>query len=192
MKFKAIAEITVGQNITREKETNQKYYTNDDLIADLHAIPIVIIRNGIEDETPDANNHEIRAGDVLYSVVTSTAAIVSPQNDGKRLNQNIAKMTLTTGQLDPRYLCYAINESKDIQKQMAAIGQGTVKRILTPAMLGEITITFPDLATQEKIGEAYFKFNRQQYLANLELELQKKVYFEVLKKIDHKMKRGKR
>ena len=101
-------------------------------------------------------------------------------------------MTLSTGQLDPRYLCYAINESKDIQKQMAAIGQGTVKRILTPAMLGEITITFPDLATQEKIGEAYFKFNRQQYLANLELELQKKVYFEVLKKIDHKMKRGKR
>lgn len=100
MKFKAIAEITVGQNITREKETNQKYYTNDDLIADLHAIPIVIIRNGIEDETPDANNHEIRAGDVLYSVVTSTAAIVSPQNDGKRLNQNIAKMTLSTGQLD--------------------------------------------------------------------------------------------
>ena len=102
MKFKEIAEITVGKNVTREKETNQKYYTNDDLIADLHAIPIVIIRNGIEDETPDANNHEIRAGDVLYSVVTSTAEIVSPQNDGKRLNQNIAKRTLSTGQLDPR------------------------------------------------------------------------------------------
>lgn len=191
MKFKELAEITVGQNVTREKGTNQKYYTNDDLTADLHVIPIVVIRNGIEDETPDTV-HGIRAGDVLYNVVTSTAAIVSPQNEGKRLNQNIAKLTLTTGQIDPRYLCYAINESKDIQKQMAAIGQGTVKRILTPAMLGEITITYPDLATQERIGATYFKVNRRQYLASLELTLQKKVYLEILKKIDHKMKRGKK
>lgn len=191
MKFKEIAEITVGQNVTREKGTNQKYYTNDDLTADLHAIPIVVIQNGIEDEPPDAV-HGIRAGDVLYNVVTSTAAIVSPHNEGKRLNQNIAKLTLTTSQIDPRYLCYAINESKDIQKQMAAIGQGTVKRILTPAMLGEITITYPDLATQERIGDTYFKVNRRQYLASLELTRQKNVYLEILKKIDHKMKRGKK
>jgi len=191
VKFKELAEITVGQNVTREKGTDQKYYTNDDLIADLHAIPIIFIWNGIEDKTPDTV-HGVRAGDVVYNVVTSTAAIVSPQNQGKRLNQNIAKMTLTTGQIDPRYLCYAINESKDIQKQMAAIGQGTVKRILTSAMLGEITITFPDLATQEMIGDAYFKVNRRQYLASLELERQKKVYLEILKKIDYKMKRGKK
>lgn len=191
MKFKELAEITVGQNVTREKGTDQKYYTNDDLIADLHAIPIIFIWNGIEDKTPD-RVHGVRPGDVVYNVVTSTAAIVSPQNQGKRLNQNIAKMTLTTGQIDPRYLCYAINESKDIQKQMAAIGQGTVKRILTSAMLGEITITFPDLATQEMIGDAYFKVNRRQYLASLELERQKKVYLEILKKIDYKMKRGKK
>lgn len=190
MKFKELAEITVGQNVTREKGTNLKYYTNDDLIADLHAIPIVFIRNGIEDKIPDAV-HGVRAGDVVYNVVTSTAAIVSPHNEGKRLNQNIAKMTLTTGQIDPRYLCYAINESKDIQKQMAAIGQGTVKRILTSAMLGEITITYPDLATQKMIGDAYFKVNRRQHLASLELDRQTKVYLDILKKSDHKMKRGK-
>lgn len=186
MKLKNIVGINVGQNVSRIKDKEDKVsriYTNEDLLNDLHEKHIGLVR---KTKIGIARNEKyfIYAGDILYSFISSTAGIVSQENDGKIINQNFARLTLNTKEIDPRYLCYVLNESISVDKQMSILMQGSVVPKMTPAILSEINIEFPELSKQLEIGNSYFDLNRYYYLSKMEIELQKKTHFEILKKLD--------
>lgn len=188
MKLEELAKVSVGRNISRisddEVELNQ-VYTNDDLLADLCVSKTELAHKA----ELSINKYSIVAGELVYSLVSSTAGIVSHQNSGKIINQNFARLTPKSDQIDLKYLCYILNESVEIKRQMAILMQGTVVRKLKPAMLRELQVDFKPLALQSKIGEAYFNFKRYQYLAKRELELQETVYLDALQKLNDE-KRG--
>ncbi|WP_152878409.1 restriction endonuclease subunit S [Carnobacterium divergens] len=184
MKLKKLVELNVGQNVSRMKDQEDlasMMYTNSDLLNDLHENQAIM---PVSSKIQRSEKHSIVAGDVLYSFISSTAGIASQASEGKRFNQNFARLTITSEELDPKYLCYVLNESSKVTKQMAILMQGSVVPKMTPAILRELNIQFPTLKKQSLIGDSYFNLNRQHYLAKLELALQKKVYLELLKKLD--------
>ena len=125
-----------------------------------------------------------KSGEVVFSFVSSKAAIVSDRNKGKIINQNFARLIIEHKQLDHSYLCYALNESHAMKKQMAISMQGSTVRKLTPAILKSLIIKLPSLEKQEKVGKAYLKLKKRQALARKQANLEEMLYLEVLKQID--------
>lgn len=191
MKLDHFIEISVGINVTRLNKpsfTSKSLYTNEDLIHDL-SVGITspdqaqAQSNKMQKDSP---KYLIQEGDILYSFISSTASIASAENVGKVLNQNFAKLTLLTNVITSRYLCYFLNESTEIARQMSVVKQGSNKRRMTPSMLGTIEIKKVPLSKQQKIGDYYFMAKRYLHLTLLETELMQKIHFELLKKMNAK------
>lgn len=83
------------------------------------------------------------AGDVVFSFVSSKAGIVSELNEGKIINQNFAKLIIEHDHMDSSYLCYILNESYSIKKQMVISMQGSAVPKLTPSIFGKLEIELP-------------------------------------------------
>ncbi|QQP70181.1 restriction endonuclease subunit S [Carnobacterium sp. CS13] len=186
MKFEKIVQINVGQNISRFKgkqSDRSGIYTNEDLIGDLQE-GLRNLATKADTSLSQKDKYQLFPGDILYSFVSSKAGIVSNKNTGKLFNQNFAKLTLLSDEIDSKYICYILNESVSIKKQMAILMQGSVVPKLTPAILREIDIKLPNKDTQSVIGTSYFNLNRYQYLTELETDLNRRIYLEMLKKLD--------
>ena len=124
-------------------------------------------------------------GEVVFSFVSSKAGIVSDVSQGKIINQNFAKLIIEHDGLDSSYLCYALNESYSMKKQMAISMQGSTVPKLTPSILKELEIKLPTLEKQRTIGKAYFFLRKQQALAKQQAKLEEQLYLEMLRKLDH-------
>lgn len=186
MKFEKVVQINVGQNISRFKGKQSErsgIYTNEDLIGDLQE-GLRNLATKADTSLSQKDKYQLFPGDILYSFVSSKAGIVSNKNTGKLFNQNFAKLTLLSDEIDSKYICYVLNESVSIKKQMAILMQGSVVPKLTPAILREINIKLPNKDTQSVIGTIYFNLNRYQYLTELETDLNRRMYLEMLKKLD--------
>lgn len=187
MKLEQLAEISVGVNVTRIKQTayeSRLLYSNDDLLNDLS---MGIRTKEIEQISADTRNTEkfiISEGDILYSFVSSKVAIASKESEGKVLNQNFAKLDLKFIEINPRYLCYSLNESKCVEKQMGVLMQGSVAPKMTPAILRQVEIEILPKKQQQRIGDYYFYVLRKKSLVLQELELQQKVYYEILERMN--------
>lgn len=185
MKLEELTQVSVGRNVSRISDNEVKLnqvYTNDDLLADL-CVPIGKLKHTDRNRIP-INKYSVVAGELVYSLVSSTAGIVSQQNSGKIINQNFARISPLSDQINLRYLCYILNESIEVKRQMAILMQGTVVRKLKPSMLRELQVEFKPFELQEKIGEAYFNFKRYQYLTERESELQGMIYLDALQKLN--------
>lgn len=86
--------------------------------------------------------------------------------------------------MDPRYLCYLLNESDAIKKQMAVSMQGSTVRKLTPAILKALDVDLPSMETQRKIGKAYLTIKKRTALARQQTELEQVLYLAVVKQYD--------
>ncbi|MDM5335739.1 restriction endonuclease subunit S [Fictibacillus enclensis] len=187
MKLEDVVTVKIGRNLSRGIEKNDLTliaYSYEDLIHDLDGL-------FLESKTR-INNHENQndgylssAGEVVFSFVSSKSGIVSDLNQGKILNQNFAKLIIEHDELDSSYLCYALNESYSIKKQMAISMQGSTIPKLSPAILKELEIKLPTIDKQKTIGKAYLYLRKQQALAKKQAELEKHLYLEILKKLDH-------
>jgi len=186
MKLEDIVAVKVGKNISRvneEQELALETYTYENLIDDLDGLSLnPNASNG--DDSREQDNHLSKPGEVVFSFVSSKAAIVSDRNKRKIINQNFARLIIEHEQLDHRYLCYVLNESHAMKKQMAISMQGSTVRKLTPAILKSLTMKLPSLEKQERIGKAYLKLKKRQALARKQAELEEMLYLEVLKQID--------
>ncbi|ART74852.1 restriction endonuclease subunit S [Sutcliffiella horikoshii] len=185
MKLEEIVTVKIGRNLSRGTEKNNLSlvaYSYEDLIHDLEGLFLKSKAGSHEDQR---DGYLSRAGDVVFSFVSSRAAIVSDQNQGKIINQNFAKLIIEHDGLDSRYLCYALNESSSIKKQMAISMQGSTVPKLTPAILKELEFKLPTLEKQRTIGKAYFYLKKQQALAKKQAELEEQLYLEVLRKLDY-------
>lgn len=188
MKLGELLEINVGKNISRisPADTNSSWiYTHEDLIHDLHAPDILAKKKSSSTDPEDLScKYSLQAGDILYSFISSTAGVVSQINKGKEMNQNFAKLTVNSHSVDKHYLCYILNESHSVKKQMAIFMQGSVLPRMTPSILRNIDIFLPSVEKQQTVGAMYFQLNRYQYLAKKELELQRKISIQLLNEVD--------
>ena len=183
MKLNKLVTVRTGKNFSRNKVSKEEVvpYTYDDLTKDLSefapyrkdgAGQKITAKNEVNS---DEDNYLVSSGDVVFSFVSSTAGIVSKSSEGKALNQNFAKLIIENQQLDPRYLCYCLNQSSHLKRQMAVAMQGSTLRRLTPSSLRALDIPIVDFSQQQSIGHAYFSLLKRQYL--LEREMQQEEEF---------------
>lgn len=140
------------------------FYSQADLEADLRNL-----------STAQAERKKIRtfddvvvaaAGEVVFSLLSGSAAIVRPGRSGYLLTQNYAKLVLS-GETDARFFVYLLNEDQRIRRQLRMGMQGSATMKYTLAQLGNLKLPpLPSAEKQKLIGELYF--------AQLELEALKK------------------
>ena len=183
MKLDNVVTMRTGKNFSRNKGTKEEVvpYTYENLIQDLsefapyqsnETAQEIMTRSDLNSED---DSYLVSAGDVIFSFVSSTAGIVSKSSEGKALNQNFSKLIIENQQLDPRYLCYCLNQSSHLKRQMAVAMQGSTLRRLTPSSLRALDIPIVDFSQQQSIGHAYFSLLKRQYL--LEREMQQEEEF---------------
>ena len=193
MKLKDAIDLKTGKNFSRNKGEIEVglAYTYDDLSRDLGELAFSqknkeLREKKIINNINDEDHYQVSAGDVVFSFVSSTAGVVSQESEGKVLNQNFTKLIIKTPQIDPLYLCYCLNQSTYLKKQMAIEMQGSTLRRLTPSTLRELDIPIVDYSKQKSIGRTYFSLLKRQYLMEQQLDQEKKF---ILTLLDNQIKR---
>ncbi|KXZ17882.1 restriction endonuclease subunit S [Bacillus nakamurai] len=187
MRLEDIVTVKIGRNLSRGSEKNDLTliaYTYEDLMNDLNGSFLDSQASFEAGQSTHKESYLSSAGDVVFSFVSSKAGIVSDLHHGKIINQNFAKLMIEHDDLDSRYLCYALNESHAMKKQMAISMQGSTVPKLTPAILKELEIKLPSIEKQRTIGKAYFFLRKRQALAKKQAELEEQLYLEALKRLD--------
>lgn len=187
MKLEEIITVKVGRNISRINEIHNQpleTYSYEDLTDDLNGLFLDSNPSFPNDYAREKDVHLSGVGDVVFSFVSSKAAIVSVENAGKIINQNFAKLSIEHEQLERSYLCYMLNESPSMKKQMAVSMQGSTVRKLTPAILKDLEVKLPNLDKQQTIGKAYLTLKKRQALAKKQADLEEQLYLEILKRLD--------
>ncbi|QWG86426.1 restriction endonuclease subunit S [Bacillus mycoides] len=187
MKLEDIVTVRIGRNLSRGNEKNDLTlvaYSYEDLMNDLDGSFLDSQASSYSRNSYHKDSYLSSAGDVVFSFVSSKAAIVSDLNQGKIINQNFAKLIIEHDHLDSSYLCYVLNESYSMKKQMAISMQGSTVPKLTPAILKALEIKLPSIENQRTIGKAYFFLKKRQALAKKQAELEEQLYLKVLEHLD--------
>ena len=101
--LKNCVSFTPGINPSRIQTTDLEFYDQNDFVNDYNFINKV----NIKDKSFDSENLlKLKEGDVVISVVTRQAAIVSKGNDGKILTLNFIKVDFDNDFLDKKYFLY--------------------------------------------------------------------------------------
>lgn len=183
MKIDEITVIKVGQNISRISDDALKenvFYTYDDLNFDLTHMDEESFRQNSESES----NYLTYKGDIVISFVSTKAAVITKNNQGKLINQNFAKIIIDEALIDPYYFCYILNEANHIGKQKLMLMQGSNLPKMTPAILKELHVNLPSLKKQSLIGKAYFNLCKRQYLLKRQSELEEQFFLKLIQNSD--------
>ncbi|MGE1217201.1 restriction endonuclease subunit S [Bacillus toyonensis] len=187
MRLEEIVTVRIGRNLSRGNEKNDLTlvaYSYEDLMNDLDGSFLESQTSSYSRNLNHKDSYLSSAGDVVFSFVSSKAGIVSDLNQGKIISQNFAKLIIKHDYIDSSYLCYALNESYSMKKQMAVSMQGSTVPKLTPAILKELEIKLPSIEKQRTIGKAYFFLRKRQALAKKQVELEEQLYLKALKQLD--------
>ena len=154
------------------------FYNQSDLVDDL----IGIESSSKENKKIRTNNKvfTLKTNDVIFSLISGMATIVSEKHEGYIYTQNYVKLNLNDD-IDSRYFVFLINESKDIRKQLTIGLQGSQVFKYTLKQLKDINLPkMPLIEKQKIIGEIYFKQLKLTALKNKVAELEKTVVFNKL------------
>ncbi|MDH6598069.1 restriction endonuclease subunit S [Bacillus aerius] len=187
MKLEQIITIKMGKNQSRKNEhdyADLSTYSYEDLMKDLDGAYLDSIVNEKESTLLTVDPYLTTVCDVVFSFVSSVAGIVSIETQGKVMNQNFAKLIIDTDKLDKHYLCYVLNESQFMKKQMAVSMQGSTVPKLTPGIFRGLEVRLPSIEKQKMIGRAYFHFRKRQALMKKQAKLEEQLFLEVLKQYD--------
>ncbi|AKC67018.1 hypothetical protein BV454_03580 [Bacillus altitudinis] len=187
MKLEQIITIKMGKNQSRKNEhdyADLSTYSYEDLMKDLDGAYLDSIVNEKESIVLTVDPYLTTVCDVVFSFVSSVAGIVSIETQGKVMNQNFAKLIIDTDKLDKHYLCYVLNESQFMKKQMAVSMQGSTVPKLTPGIFRGLEVRLPSIEKQKMIGRAYFHFRKRQALMKKQAKLEEQLFLEVLKQHD--------
>lgn len=186
MKLNKIVQVKNGKNSSRNKDSHEEVmaYTYEDLVKDLGEFSPYheIFRTNGKSVDDSSDTLLVSNGNVVFSFVSSTSGIVSEANEGKVLNQNFAKLIINHKQLDPRYLCYCLNESIYVKQQIAGYMEGGILRRLKPSSLRDLDIPILDFSKQQFIGHAYFSLLRRKYLQEQKLKQEESYVLALLEK----------
>ncbi|WP_279715900.1 restriction endonuclease subunit S [Chelonobacter oris] len=140
------------------------WYTQQHINADLSGM----VSNPSEYKTVSTFNEvcTLLEGDVVFSLISGVAAIVSEPHAGFVQTQNYIKLE-PGNQLDRQFLVYLLNEDSHIKKQWAVNLQGSSILKYTLAHLKALQIkTLPPMEKQKIIGSIYMMQLRLQALKN--------------------------
>jgi len=98
------------------------------------------------------SHFRLRAGDTLLSTSASLGRIarVTPGADGAIPYTGIIRMRPKDGRVDPDFVQYML-EAPQFQRQVEAMGAGSVMRHFGPSHLTSMKVVVPPLAEQERI-----------------------------------------
>lgn len=187
MKLEQIITIKMGKNQSRKNEhdyADLSTYSYEDLMKDLDGAYLDSIVNEKESTLLTVDPYLTTVCDVVFSFVSSVAGIVSIETQGKVMNQNFAKLIIDTDKLDKHYLCYVLNESQFMKKQMTISMQGSTVPKLTPGIFRALEVQLPSIEKQKMIGKAYFHFRKRQALMKKQAKLEEQLFLEILKQHD--------
>ena len=123
----------------------------------------------------------VEAGDVVFSLISGKASIVSQNHDGYLLTQNYVKLA-PDDSIDERFLVYLLNEDKSIIRQFQMSMQGSMVMKYTVKQLREIVLPeMPPIDKQRIIGELYFNQLRLTALKNRVAMTESTIVLEKLK-----------
>lgn len=95
-------------------------------------------------------------GDVVFSLLSGTAAIVRAGHQGYLLTQNYSVL-VPSSEVDARYLVYLLNENRQVRHQLYMGQQGSATMKYTLSQLNDLKLpSLPPRAKQELIGDLYF------------------------------------
>lgn len=140
------------------------YYSQPDLLDDL----VDIVSANIDRKqvrTQDKVN-TLHTGDVIFSLISGTSAIVRKDHEGYLYTQNYVKL-IPKETIDSKYLVYLLNENRSIKKQFLMGLQGSQVLKYTLKQVKELELPkLPSIEKQQMIGEIYFYQLRLQALRN--------------------------
>ena len=188
-----ISDITQGSILTRIKAVSRgkslkavtmqelSYYIN---ASDEKGEPNEI---AIEDKKID-NACFSRKGDILVGLSSGKAMVVEDENDNRLVLSNFIRIRINDVNLvDPYYLCWTLNENKDVLRAIASMTQGTARVSILPlAFLRDIEIKIIPIEEQRKIGRIYELSRRRTRIRRnkeaLNYEINNKLLMEAYRK----------
>ncbi|MBP2621989.1 restriction endonuclease subunit M [Streptococcus panodentis] len=99
----------------------------------------------------------LKTGDLVFSFISGTAAIVTRKHEGYLYTQNYAVLR-PSGKLDPSYLLYLLNEDKSAKRQFLLSLQGSTVLKYTVKQVRDLILPIEEnIERQRLIGEIYQK-----------------------------------
>lgn len=137
------------------------YYSQAYLEEDLTGVPV---DQNTDVATNRSREKQIRTfdkvvtvthGDVVFSLLSGTAAIIQPMHEGYLLTQNYVVLKLSS-QIDASYLVYELNENAQLRHQLHVSQQGSITMKFTLRQLKDLQLPFlPSLEKQKLLGDLY-------------------------------------
>ena len=185
-----VIEMSCGQAQFRIVETTDLqapiycYYSQANLEYDLFLSSDLESLKQIR--TFDSINSLLSTGDVIFSLISGKATIVSKQHQGFLYTQNYVKL-IPKNQIDANYLVYLLNENAVIKKQLSRGLQGSQVLKYTTNQLKSLKLPkLPCLSEQWLIGEIYLKQHKLSYLKQRVAHLEKLlVLHQLQKRVQH-------
>ncbi len=190
MKIKEIAEISQGSIITRVKSQTNKgislkaismqevsYYCNQtDVLPDENFVNV--------DENKYKNCFISQENDVLIALTTGNAMVIDKDNAGKLILNNFAIIRINDlTRFDPYYLCWLINENKEVDAQRRKLIQKVIRVLNVPVnVFRELEIQEIDINKQKKIGKIYNLIRISTRIKKQKLDIKTKIINNELEK----------
>ena len=153
-------------------------FGQNDLLEDLTGIK----NHSIENKRVRTNDDvcTLANGDILFSLISGTATIVSKEHEDFLYTQNYVKL-LTDAGINEKFLVYLLNENSFIKKQFQVGLQGSSVLKYTVKQLRTIQLpNLPSLNRQKLIGEIYWKQMRVEALKHRVAQSETELIFRQL------------
>jgi hypothetical protein len=176
-KLGTLIRFKTGINASRvSPNLRNRFYVIDDLLSDLAQ------QEGKEQFPELPSPYEtVKSGQIVLDLVSGKAAIVTKGTENKLLRNTVAKCDIIENALDPWFLCYFFNESKELKNARASTLVASV-RFLTVTGLQDLWVSFPPLDKQRAIGMVYKDFCRLRWLKQRQDELFSTIVLQAISK----------
>lgn len=145
-----------------DQAPSYRLYTQTDLSDDMVGILSEAADNKCICTRDQVNT--LAPGDVVFSLIAGTAAVVREAHQGYLYTQNYVKL-IPGEKIDHQFLVYLLNENSAIKKQLLIGLQGSQVLKYSLRQIKDLEIpTLPHVEKQKIIGEIYFKQLRVQAL----------------------------
>lgn len=180
-----IADITQGSILTRIKDEYGKkmktltmqqlsYYVNssddkgedNDILVNVDKIENLCIS---------------KINDVVIGLSSCNAMVVEKENENKIILSNFIRVKVKQNLVDQNFLCWTINQNKDVRLLLNSFVQGTTKvAIIKATDFKNLEIDLIPLSEQKKIGSIYQLMRKKYRIERRKSDLRNNVYNKML------------
>lgn len=172
MELGSISEIVSGYNVARLPDSERaRKYSNADFESDFYRMKLA---------NPGSN--------IIYRQVSGashmSATILSDENKDKFISQVFSIIKVNQERINPWYLCWLLNESRSLERQLIILMQGSSIARLSAQQLKRVKIELPSMEEQEKFGRLYATALYQFYLETKHAKQKLNGILSVLEKVN--------